>query len=148
MNPPQFALPGRVSAGVSGGARCGVPGCDRAHYGRGWCQPHYRRWKRTGDVGEDVPIRAKDGPHYITVHKRLRDQRGPASDHYCVDCGRPATEWSYIHHNDPEAKVSSRGLRYSADLRRYAPRCSRCHARFDGVADRLRARRHTPGGAR
>lgn len=30
---------------------CKVAGCDREHYGSGYCDPHWRRWKRTGDPG-------------------------------------------------------------------------------------------------
>lgn len=29
---------------------CSVPGCDRPHKARGWCQAHYRRWQTHGDV--------------------------------------------------------------------------------------------------
>jgi hypothetical protein len=29
---------------------CSVGGCERSHYGRGWCRPHYYRWRRTGEI--------------------------------------------------------------------------------------------------
>lgn len=29
---------------------CSVPGCQRKHYGRGWCNTHYRRWYVHGSV--------------------------------------------------------------------------------------------------
>lgn len=38
---------------------CSVEGCDRPHYGRGWCQLHWGRWKRTGDPGADTPPQHK-----------------------------------------------------------------------------------------
>jgi hypothetical protein len=28
---------------------CGIDGCERKHFGRGWCRPHYVVWYRTGD---------------------------------------------------------------------------------------------------
>lgn len=31
------------------GRVCMVKGCDRPHYGRGWCQLHHRRWLTNGD---------------------------------------------------------------------------------------------------
>lgn len=30
---------------------CSIDGCDRASYARGWCNPHWQRWKRSGDPG-------------------------------------------------------------------------------------------------
>ncbi|MEW2301981.1 endonuclease VII domain-containing protein [Streptomyces sp. NPDC006655] len=35
---------------------CSVPTCNLPLYARGWCQSHYSRWKKTGDVQPDVPI--------------------------------------------------------------------------------------------
>lgn len=34
---------------------CNVPGCDRIHYGRGWCSLHYARWRIHGST--DKPVR-------------------------------------------------------------------------------------------
>jgi hypothetical protein len=30
--------------------RCSVDGCSGRHYARSWCQSHYERWLRNGDV--------------------------------------------------------------------------------------------------
>ena len=35
---------------------CSVDGCDRAHVARGYCKLHWRRWKKTGDVGGVEPL--------------------------------------------------------------------------------------------
>ena len=37
--------------------RCSVDGCTNALLARGWCSTHYGRWKQTGDVRADVPVR-------------------------------------------------------------------------------------------
>jgi hypothetical protein len=73
---------------------------------------------------------------YRTVHKRLDARRGPASNHSCIDCGRPGQEWSY-NESDPNEMVERVGrfaMRYSTDLAQYDPRCIPCHRRRDGVA--------------
>jgi len=31
------------------GRKCSVDGCDGKHYGRGFCEPHYYRWRQHGD---------------------------------------------------------------------------------------------------
>jgi hypothetical protein len=36
---------------TAAGRGCTVPGCPRRHYGRGLCQAHWARWRRTGDTG-------------------------------------------------------------------------------------------------
>lgn len=36
---------------------CSVRGCDREYLARGWCNAHYHRWKATGDVEADRPVR-------------------------------------------------------------------------------------------
>ena len=61
---------------------CGVEGCDRARYARQEvCEPHYRRFRRTGSYG-DTPIGA-----------------GPPGPKACLadGCGRVATERGLCH---------------------------------------------------
>jgi hypothetical protein len=77
-------------------------------------------------------------PSYATAHLRVRAQRGPASDHECVECGRPAEQWSFI--GDAVAPTTLRApggylysLRPSLD---YAPRCRRCHHLIDELERR------------
>lgn len=60
---------------------CVVEPCDRRGQGdHGWCSMHYKRWKRTGSVGEDRPPRKnkKDLPT-------------------CIESGCTSTVWSTYH---------------------------------------------------
>lgn len=43
-------------------AACAIEGCDQPSYCRSWCQPHYYRWMRTGDVREVDALRVY-GPY-------------------------------------------------------------------------------------
>jgi len=60
-------------------------------------------------------------PSYDVWHHRAKKARGPASGYACVDCGRPAQDWSTV---DPS----------SDDVRaRFQPRCRKCHRYYDGA---------------
>lgn len=73
--------------------------------------------------------------HY-TVHEYLARERGPARNHTCVECGKPADEWAYQHTGETQYGKTSDGvnwdsLPYSEDLNDYAPMCRSCHRRLD-----------------
>jgi hypothetical protein len=74
---------------------------------------------------------------YDALHTYLRYVRGKAAAHACVDCGKPATQWSYDRScpnelTEPNRKTG-RPQPYSLDLDRYQPRCVPCHQKFDGA---------------
>jgi hypothetical protein len=65
--------------------------------------------------------RQAPNPSYGVWHNRVKKFRGPASGYACVDCGRPAQDWSTA---DPS----------SDDIwARFQPRCRSCHRRYDGA---------------
>ena len=33
---------------------CSIDGCESTHYGRGWCQMHYKRWKKHGTTDDNL----------------------------------------------------------------------------------------------
>jgi len=110
---------------------CTVAGCDRKHFGRGYCRTHHWRWTRTGDPDPDRPIgRYERDTSYWAAHDRLKRTRGLASTHPCADCGAPAREWCYDHH-DPDARTNLRGWAYSLNPAHYRPLCRRCKRRND-----------------
>lgn len=74
---------------------------------------------------------ARDGASYSAAHKWVWSQRGPAADHDCAHCGRPARHWAYDH-RDPDERVDPKcGLVYSLNPGRYRPLCGPCHGLFD-----------------
>jgi hypothetical protein len=60
---------------------CSVATCERAAKSRGWCHAHYQRWRSTGDVREDLPLRAA-GPCAVEDCDRQRYARDLCNTHY------------------------------------------------------------------
>ena len=51
---------------------CGVKGCERPNYSKGWCSGHYRRWRTMGEVRPEQPLR---------IAKYTKKDK-------CVECGK------------------------------------------------------------
>ena len=62
-------------------------------------------------------------------HDRLRKERGPASHHPCVDCGKPAQEWSWDNGSSEDYGTKAIGESFDE----YSPRCRSCHRIKDGA---------------
>lgn len=62
-------------------------------------------------------------------HDLLRDERGPASAHSCVDCGKPAKEWSWDKGSGDNFGNSAFGDSFDE----YSPRCQSCHRKLDAA---------------
>ncbi|MBT1630442.1 hypothetical protein [Curtobacterium flaccumfaciens] len=122
---------------------CGIDGCARAHYARGWCRLHADRERKTGNpmqmkphyspmkdaFGDRNPSWRGEDVGYFGLHQRLG--KDPASNYACVACGNRAEHWAYDH-NDPSARVSEEGLEYSVlGSQHYQPMCVSCHRQFD-----------------
>lgn len=57
---------------------CAIDGCSKLAYLRGWCSPHYQRWRRHGDPlggGSYRPPQGEIDRFYREV--LLTDERGP-----------------------------------------------------------------------
>lgn len=84
-------------------------------------------------------------PSYRVAHKRVSRARGPASLHFCVDCGVRATQWSYDH-TDPDELTQQMKNRhgtlwiatYSTKPEHYESRCRPCHWAFDNRPEEQR----------
>ena len=64
-----------------GDRTCSVESCTRKHYARGWCQMHYERWRKAGDVGgaELLVRRLPDGTSDDIKFMAKVDQNGPVA---------------------------------------------------------------------
>ena len=40
---------------------CSIDGCDRPHRARGWCNPHWKLWRKYGDPEHRKPGEVRDG---------------------------------------------------------------------------------------
>lgn len=79
------------------------------------------------------PARRSEIVGYTGMHTRLNRDRGPASALVCVDCGGPASQWSYDGLDEDETTEEVRGyvVAFSLDIDHYAPRCAPCHHAYD-----------------
>jgi hypothetical protein len=97
--------------------------------------------------GPDSPRWRGNDIAYRTALDRVERWRGKASQHRCVDCGKPAEQWAY-NRADPneieKAVAQSSGrvsvVQWSADPDYYEPRCRRCHRAFGRRMRLLRER--------
>jgi hypothetical protein len=62
---------------------CSVPGCERAFYGKGYCQSHWQRARKTGDPKADIPLQG-EGKLTCRVSGcgRYRHGHGYCNGHY------------------------------------------------------------------
>lgn len=99
--------------------RCTIDDCERAHYARGWCGMHYKRWLRTGS-----PIRgASPSSCAVDDCERQAKSRGWCHAHY--------QRWR--HHGDVRAHVPLRSSGPCSvdgcDRQRYARELCNTHYR-------------------
>ena len=120
---------------------CVVEGCGKKDSGpHGYCPKHHTRVRRHGSPDIVLPTFCKWGPDHpswkennigrVAAHQRVVSRRGSAKTHLCVDCGLPASHWSYDH-ADPNEFKDERGSPTSGDPSHYQARCVPCHKRFD-----------------
>lgn len=96
--------------------------------------PGYRlrtgRTRSCGCLMIEIVSKRQERASYNAAHLRCKRDRGPVQVKACVDCGRPADDWSY-NHDDPDELISPEGLPYSLSPSHYSPRCRSCHRRLD-----------------
>lgn len=112
---------------------CTVDGCANPRKTRaGYCGMHHERTRRHGspDITYGNGRWTGSRATYDAIHQRLRGERGRASTHQCIDCGKRAAQWSYGHARGPGYRECEVGP-YSVDLTDYDPRCVSCHKKFD-----------------
>lgn len=88
--------------------RCAVDGCDRPHYGHGYCSMHWQRLRKTGSLGPAATLRQNrrvrhDG--YIDVWEPthpLANSTGYVAEHRKVahDAGLLTDPSMHVHHRN------------------------------------------------
>jgi DNA-directed RNA polymerase specialized sigma24 family protein len=71
---------------------------------------------------------------YYQIHRQVKDAKGPARAHACIDCGGTAAQWSYTH-DDPNERQDPK-VPYGTSIQYYVPRCVSCHKKFDVARSR------------
>ncbi len=112
---------------------CTFDGCPNPINSKGLCSTHYRQ----RELGQKLaPINHKFNPNgradrvcYQRAHQRLRDDKGPAWQHACIECGDQAAHWSY----DRKAEDEQQSVfgPYTTRQEHYQPMCNSCHKKFD-----------------
>ena len=87
-------------------------------------------------------------PSYQAVHYRVWREYGPAKDHLCIGCFKPATQWAYIGDETDPGRMTETTVRrsndrpvkvvvqvYSTNVDMYRPMCDRCHNEMDRQVD-------------
>lgn len=81
---------------------CSVPGCERIHYGRGWCSLHYARWRVHGST--DMPSRKRPAAPLCSIE---------GCEQPSADRGLCATHW---HQNKAQRSATRRGRKSRSTL--------------------------------
>lgn len=86
---------------------CKVPDCVNKAHTRGWCNSHYIRWQRFGDVMADIPLkkRGKRGSGYINPdgYRKITVDGKKRSEHSVVMesvIGRSLLPEETVHHKN------------------------------------------------
>lgn len=67
---------------IPAGGLCGVNDCDRSHYAQGFCNAHWRRWKRSGKPGPVVINSPVGGLCSFGGCGRKHSAKGLCASHY------------------------------------------------------------------
>jgi hypothetical protein len=107
---------------------CSIDGCDRPHYGHGWCKPHWQRHDRYGDTFPNRPFQAgvpfaspverfwsrvnrSGGPDSCWPWTKHRDKKGYGRFAYSRDANDRFAHrlaWAFTHGHPGELLVCHR----------------------------------------
>lgn len=83
---------------------CAVEGCERKHIARGWCDWHYRKWRKHGDPlsGRECRKRKEDGTLWTYPTTRRIDGSSERAHRVIIEkaLGHEIPEGAETHHID------------------------------------------------
>jgi hypothetical protein len=88
---------------------CGVSGCSRQHYAKGWCSPHWRRWRQTGNPGPaEIAGRGRSGCAFAGCIEQ-HSAKGWCATHYAQS--KRAPQMTAISYRNGPAPTRTLALR-------------------------------------
>jgi hypothetical protein len=124
---------------------CFIDGCTTKVKARSMCNTHYQAWWKLQPVENRNPNKGrprKQTVSYWGMHSRVRLAKGSASNYPCIDCNKPANDWTHNYYCEDVLYGKGRKNRpnlnpYCLHLEHYEPRCTPCHMYLDKVLNRL-----------
>jgi len=107
---------GRDGGGGGRGVKlCSVEGCEEIAICKGWCDGHYSRWKKSGNVNASVPLRQHREKGTGTIHDgylRLSIDGKLVREHVMLAekaLGKALPPGAQVHHVDENKQNNSPG---------------------------------------
>jgi hypothetical protein len=91
---------------------CTIDGCDRPHYGKGWCNPHYQRWRRRKEEPAATVVRPVDPVDPVDRFWTYVDKETARTSTGCWLWTGPLVSNGYARHSAQNQQVLAHRFAY------------------------------------